>query len=138
MQEQINNIQKEIQETQPIVSEPLPLSTLEPEFLQNEIFLLKIQNIKTRYPTFRKIRGDGQCFYRSYLFGIFEKIVSKKDQNLFDKMHKLVKDSKEYLVKAGFEEYVLEDFQELFLEKLELAIKEDTNMEKIMNEVFLD
>lgn len=52
-------------------------------------------------------------------------------------MIQLLKDSKEYLVKAGFEEYVLEDFQEMFLEKLELSLKNETTMDDIMA-MFLD
>jgi len=53
------------------MSDILPLEMLEFEFAENAPFLIKIKNLKLKYPEMRKIRRDGRCFYRALLFGIF-------------------------------------------------------------------
>lgn len=48
-----------------------------------------------------------------------------------------MEDSKDYLIKAGFEEFVLTDFQELLLEKLKIVGKEDATMDDVVS-IFLE
>lgn len=80
----------------------LNTSELEKEFKNNEPFLRKINNIKKTFPNYRKVRRDGSCFYRSYLFGIFERITLLQDANLLKKILEVVKQSKNDLIDIGY------------------------------------
>jgi len=45
----------------------------------NEAFRRKIKEIKAKYQGgYRKVKGDGNCFIRGYLFGVFESLVRGK------------------------------------------------------------
>jgi len=68
---------------------------LENEFQNSPIFLKKIQNLKEIYPSYRRVRRDGSCFYRSYLFQIFERIMTMNDTDLYKKVKKVIEKSKE-------------------------------------------
>ena len=72
------------------------------EFVNNEGFYVKIQNLHQHYSKFRKTRRDGSCFYRALTFSIFEEIYVKKDKILQEKMKKKLKESKDFLLKANF------------------------------------
>lgn len=72
------------------------------EFVNNEGFYIKVQNLHKEYSHYRKTRRDGSCFYRALTFSIFEAIYTKKDTVLKQQMQQKLKDSKAYLIKANF------------------------------------
>jgi len=41
----------------------------------NEVFLSKLGEIKKDYSHLRRVRGDGNCFYRAYLFAMMERVI---------------------------------------------------------------
>ena len=75
------------------------------------------------------MRRDGNCFYRSFIYQIFEHIVAEQDTPMLEKLIKTAEASKEDLmVNAGYEEIVIGDFYDIFLEelnKLKEVAKED-------------
>ncbi|KAL8435736.1 hypothetical protein ACSSS7_002273 [Eimeria intestinalis] len=89
---------------QPLVGSLLPLEVLVPEFISGSNAHSKIKflcyNNQQRLQQqqqqetgpcaakVRRVRRDGCCFYRSYLFGVFEKIVGDADavKSLKDKL----------------------------------------------------
>jgi ubiquitin thioesterase protein OTUB1 len=135
--QQAETIRKEIEENSPLISDVLPLDMLEFEFLEHAAYLIKTKNLKTKYSDYRKVRRDGSCFYRAYLFGIFEHIMKAKDKALLTRITKLIKDSKNYLLSANFEEFVIEEFQQTLLDALELMEKDLMN-ENILIDMFCD
>jgi ubiquitin thioesterase protein OTUB1 len=72
--------------------------------------MLISKNLKKKYPDYRKIRRDGSCFYRAFLFRLCEFILKNKNHALHDKVMQRIKESKKFLMEAGFEEFVIEDF----------------------------
>lgn len=55
-----------------------PLSTLAAEFKFNASFAAKVQDLERRgYVGWRRVRGDGNCFYRAVGFGALELIASR-------------------------------------------------------------
>lgn len=53
-----------------------PLSTLIQEFRFNTSFASKVRRLEQRgYTGWRRIRGDGNCFYRAVGFGLLEQLV---------------------------------------------------------------
>jgi ubiquitin thioesterase protein OTUB1 len=72
-----------------------------------------LKNLKKKYGDYRKIRRDGSCFYRAFLFRLSEYLIKSKDKALLDSFYDKVKDKK-FLMDAGFEEFVIEDFQQVW------------------------
>jgi hypothetical protein len=72
-----------------------------------------------KYGGMRPVRGDGNCFYRSYLFGCLELAVASAA--VMDSLIAAVGGSKDKLVALGFSEYIIEDFWETSMEFLEVC-----------------
>lgn len=78
-QAQQEAIQAELEQA-PILSPILSLEELDKEYADNAPFLNKLpvkarQYLKQRYSGYRKTRGDGNCFYRSYIYSILEQLT---------------------------------------------------------------
>lgn len=73
--EQRAAIHNEIAANQPIISDFLQFEALEVEYAENRGFLLKIPYLTRKYRGFRKVRGDGNCFYRGFLFSLLEQLI---------------------------------------------------------------
>ena len=43
------------------------------------VFVAKIQNLSTSYCGIRRARGDGNCFFRSFIFALFEHLMQTRD-----------------------------------------------------------
>lgn len=77
------------------------------------------------YTHIRRLRRDGNCFYRAFLFQLFEHYAMNMNTDEQTKLNyaKLVNviiESKEDLVKnGGYDEIVVEDFYDTFLEALQ-------------------
>jgi ubiquitin thioesterase protein OTUB1 len=80
--EQQERIRQEIEAESPLISDLRPISLMLDEFVNNEGFYIKVQNLHQAYSQYRKTRRDGSCFYRALTFSIFEAIHVKKDQKL--------------------------------------------------------
>ncbi|KAL4491901.1 hypothetical protein ABPG72_006156 [Tetrahymena utriculariae] len=135
--QQLEFIKKEAEGDSPLIGDLQTLDALEKEFENNMAFLQKIFILKDTYPQVRRVRRDGSCFYRSYLFQIFEHIVSFKDTELQSKIIEIIKQSKEDLKKVGYEEMVLDDFYEPMIEKLELLTKPEFSHNELMS-IFIE
>ena len=112
-----DKIRKELELSSPLISEELPISKLTEEYKSNEEYLKSIENISKRYKTYRKIRRDGNCFYRSFIYRLFEQTCIKNDKDLFEKINKKIIESKKLTEKNGYEWNVVQDFYQIFLKE---------------------
>ena len=112
-----NNIRKEIQQTTPFISDELRIEKLTEEYKSNEEYLKCIENITKKYKTYKKVRRDGNCFYRSFIYRLFEQTCIKNDKNLFEKINNKIKESKNLTEKNGYEWEVVQDFYDIFLKE---------------------
>ena len=112
-----NNLRKEIELTTPLISEELPITKLTEEYKSNKEYLKSIESISKKYKTYRKVRRDGNCFYRSFIYRLFEYICLKNDKKLFQKIKQKIIESKNLTQKNGYEWTVVQDFYELFLKE---------------------
>lgn len=101
----------------PLVGPQVPLESLREQYAENPGFLPKIENLVSRFSSMRRTRPDGNCFYRAYLFGIFEMVL--RDKELHEAMVARARASLEYCLKAGYERIAVEDFYEDFCTSLE-------------------
>jgi ubiquitin thioesterase protein OTUB1 len=101
---------------------------LQYEEASSPFFVDGIDYLKDQYPTFRQIRGDGNCFYRSFLFAYLEELLtfyldeSRRDDAVkeHDRIKSVLTDSQTFLVEQG---YSLATFVDFFEELSELVEK---------------
>ena len=93
----------------PLVGEREPLSALEEEYAAGAgVFLTKIAALKTSYGAIRRTRGDGNCFYRAFLFAYLENLILEIDETERDRMVKNLQSLETSLKEAGYGEIVIE------------------------------
>ena len=99
----------------PHISDLQDLSVLKEEYKANK-FENCFDFLYAKYKNVRRMRRDGSCFYRSFLFQLFEYCIQNtEDRSLLEKIKRITEASKEDLmVNAGYDEIVIEDFFEAF------------------------
>ena len=65
-------IQKDIADNTKLVSDLLPLQSLETEFQSDDVFKSKILQLGQKYSQMRRVRPDGNCFFRAVGYRLFE------------------------------------------------------------------
>ena len=111
-----NKLKQEIAESSPHISELLDLSVLKQEYAQNK-FENCFDVLYTKYKRVRRLRRDGNCFYRAFLFQLMEHCILTDDKTQYNKIVSIIEQSKEDLMKnAGYDEIVIEDFYDTLLD----------------------
>ncbi|ORZ31955.1 peptidase C65 Otubain-domain-containing protein [Catenaria anguillulae PL171] len=100
-----------------LVSVPLPLTDLRQEFQSNAPFLAKINDLATNFSHFRRCRGDGNCFYRAFVFAWYERVLGNPARYLA-RAHADMAKCKEVLLANGFQLLVIEDFHDVAVDTL--------------------
>lgn len=123
--DQVAAIRGEVESTQPLVGEQEPVESLLVTYAENSAFLPKIRNLATRYSGIRRIRGDGNCFYRAFAISIGEACVKagvvpkgtagdapSALQRKYEQLVTYIDDSLDSLLALGYPEVTLPDFHE--------------------------
>jgi hypothetical protein len=114
-----NRIREEEVRNIPLIGDIEPLQALEAEYRSgNDIFLAKIAALRRGYSAIRRTRGDGNCFFRSFVFAYVEQILRTGDLGERDRAIGRLNGIKQVLLNAGYEELVLESPLELLLAML--------------------
>ena len=109
-----NALREEIQLTTPLISEILPISTLLNDYKNNYEYSNSIKEITNKYKSIRKVRRDGNCFYRSFIYRLFEYICMKNNQNLYNHVKQKILDAKDLIERNGYDWTFIKDFYTLF------------------------
>ena len=136
-----NNLRTEIELTTPLISEDFKIDVLIEEYKNNEEYSKSIENITKKYKYIRKVRRDGNCFYRSFIFRLFEYICIKNQKTLFEKIKQKIVNAKELTTKNGYEWTVVEDFYNLFLKEFTdcfNSLTQKTTIRDYLNNLFKD
>ncbi|CAF0980699.1 unnamed protein product [Rotaria sp. Silwood1] len=127
-----NEIEKEIAEHQPLVSDKIPTTHLQNEYaLDDKIYQDKVAELIKKYKYIRRTRGDGNCFYRAFAFGYLEKNLNNKNE--LERFRQLTYALKDQLVKLGYLDFTLEDVRDVVLEVIDNISKEGTEQSLIEN-----
>lgn len=94
----------------PLIYESSSTSDLLQEYQDNPGFLKKLSHLILDFKTYRKCKGDGNCFYRAFAFSWFETVLMYPDPPLHDEYTATLLSARDLLDKAGFEKIVYEDF----------------------------
>lgn len=100
----------QISDAIPLVGELEPLSSLEKEYNEDPVYLLKVKDLSSKYKNIRRTRPDGNCFFRAFSYAYLEHLLTNKSE--YEKFYKIAKNSKEILVSLGFSQFTVEDFYE--------------------------
>jgi ubiquitin thioesterase protein OTUB1 len=118
---QQDDIKSEIAANQPLVSEVQPIELLDSIYASNAVFLHKVAGLKAKYPAFRAVRGDGNCFYRAYLCSLLQHFARVQDGAAIKELYDRVDGSKARLVALGMPDYCIEDFHEMLLDEVKFV-----------------
>jgi hypothetical protein len=77
----------ELRTTRDNVGPRMLLAKMPADFRHNSSMVAKIARLETAYSGFRRIRGDGNCYYRAVIFGLLENIVESDRRHLFRELH---------------------------------------------------
>ncbi|XP_065158549.1 ubiquitin thioesterase otubain-like [Atheta coriaria] len=113
---QQRQIQQEISDSIPLVSELDLISSLNVEYSSDTVYLGKIGDLSSKYKHIRRTRPDGNCFFRAFTYAYIETLLENRDD--FEAFYKLAEGSKDMLVDLGFPKFTVEDFYDTFMEVL--------------------
>ncbi|KOB77566.1 Ubiquitin thioesterase otubain-like protein, partial [Operophtera brumata] len=128
---QQREIEKEISESIPLVGELEALSSLEKEYNEDPVYLLKVKDLSSKYKQIRRTRPDGNCFFRAFSYAYLEQLLIDKKE--YDKFYEIAKNSKDILVALGFSQFTVEDFYETRVG--EQANGSPSNLESVRDEL---
>lgn len=98
----------------PLVGFKEDISSLLKEYADNDaIYLRKIKILSESYSHLRRMRGDGNCFYRAFGFGYLEQLLSNKETLI--RFRENASKSKDDLIGLGYPSFTLEDFHDQFI-----------------------
>ncbi len=128
-QAQLDAIEYEIKSTQPLTSNLLPISALTRQYdadVASNIdddeqrgFVRSASFLCGKYSSLRKVRGDGNCYYRAFLYAMCERLLSRRidrrnddDDAEFRRLKRTVVDSLKWICRHGYDEYTIDMFHE--------------------------
>jgi ubiquitin thioesterase protein OTUB1 len=127
---QMEAIGEEVRANQRLTSELLPILELANDFSANTDatnvgFRQGCAYLATQYTSYRGIRGDGNCYYRAFLFALVEHLCNKcTATDELSRIRDYVNRSIEDIVKCGYDRFTIDMFHEEMVELLAAIAKE--------------
>lgn len=124
--EQLEDVWKPIG---PLVSDPVSALCLRAEYAgnANENFMAGIDSLHRRYDALRRVRGDGNCFFRGFIFALCEQLLTPAGANasasasaarLRARVEDSIRASKAELLAVGYSDVAIDAFWETFVDYL--------------------
>jgi len=108
-------IEEQIKNDYPLIGARVPLSTLKGDFKDDSLFLEKVEDLTSIYTDIIKIRPDGNCFYTSFAFSLFEMLMS--DPSELGKVKTLMKKTRDFLIETlSYPDITVDDFYDTVME----------------------
>jgi ubiquitin thioesterase protein OTUB1 len=135
--EQMEGIKQEIAAEQPMIGPFEPVDRLLHIYDESSSagFIPGIKFLSERFAFMRRIRGDGNCFYRGLLFGYLDNLLGKlkSDDSMvqsaaeheYERFSSKIRNSMNDLVSVGYSEFTIEVFYDELLEVL-VMLKDQT------------
>eukprot|EP00984_Skeletonema_dohrnii_P035025 scaffold34598_cov85-Skeletonema_dohrnii-CCMP3373.AAC.1 len=126
-QAQLTAIENEIKSSQPLTSQLLPISALLHQYSttaaneqqQSAGFIQSAQFLSTKYTSLRRVRGDGNCYYRAFLYSLCEHLLLRNSNNNetggskeFSRIKTTIVNSLKWVCQFGYEEMTIDMFHE--------------------------
>ncbi|XP_078447505.1 ubiquitin thioesterase otubain-like protein [Wolffia australiana] len=125
LHQQSSILQEEAQKM-PCVGDKEPLSALATEYESGSPILQeKIKMLSEHYSAMRRTRGDGNCFFRSFMFSYLEHILETQDKAEVLRIKSNIEESKKTLQALGYAEFTFEDYFEAFKDFLDAVTQKE-------------
>lgn len=124
-------IEAEIRKENPLISDREDFTLLEKVYENDEAYLSKVRLLKNAYGGFRRVRPDGNCFFRAVGFAYLEQLLNDKRGKLVKFMDK-IRPTKEEMIKMGFPQFTMEDFFDTFMDTLETLQKDTSDLNTLL------
>ena len=129
IRDQEDAIRSDIVRHSPMVGDKEPFTALRSEYANNARFMHKVDSGAERYSHMRRVRGDGSCFYRSYLYSVLEwailpphSVSAAQHYTLVDAFVTQFKQSAaDILREERYDPVVVEDFYDITLDLVNTA-----------------
>ncbi|XP_051122364.1 OVARIAN TUMOR DOMAIN-containing deubiquitinating enzyme 1-like [Andrographis paniculata] len=122
MQQQYSIRDEEAKKT-PFVGDKELLSSLAAEYESgNPILLEKVKILAEQYDAIRRTRGDGNCFFRGFMFAYLEHIMESQDHDEVARITAKIEESRKKLISLGYIDFTFEDYLTVTLELLQSVI----------------
>jgi ubiquitin thioesterase protein OTUB1 len=112
---------------QPLTSERCPVANLEEQYADSDAnFIAGLKALQEDYGQMRTVRGDGNCYYRAFLYSLVEHVMrnAAEGQRILDYFK--TKSWKDVLAQ-GYDEMALEIFYESVVDLLERVVNGTTD-----------
>jgi ubiquitin thioesterase protein OTUB1 len=96
---------------QPLTSDRCLLSLLEKQYKSNTNFMSGLTHLQETYSHIRIVRGDGNCYYRAFLYSLLELLVSEKKNN-----RKFGRQILEYVETKSWNDILAQGYDEMAIE----------------------
>ena len=133
---------------QPLTSDLCLISELDKQYETEEVtsnFRAGVTALKTQYGHIRMVRGDGNCYYRAFLYSLVEKILQHQQSSAESEAIKkegeriaswLKNESLKIAVANGYDEMTIDMFHEAIVELLErVTTGQLTKLEELHTEM---
>lgn len=153
---QQDEIKRAIEESQPLVGDVESPDVLLDEYKDNAALLPKIADFASKYSGIRRSRGDGNCFYRSFLVCVGEHFVKAgvtpvpadaaaaaamaadasqtATQRKYASLVVYIRESLEKLIALGYPDITTPDFQEAMLAYMESLAGPGATVEGVLEQ----
>lgn len=135
-EQQLARIEADIKSSQPLTSQLLPMDALVQQYSNSDDdnqrrenddddgFLTSSVLLSKKYSGMRRIRGDGNCYYRAFLYSLCERLLRQctDDDNVvgggeeqldeYKRIKQFLSDSLAWVCTLGYEESTIEMFHE--------------------------
>lgn len=115
-----------------LVSQKLSTELIHEEYATGDIaYQVKTSNLSKDFGFFRKIRGDGNCGFRAFYFGLLEVLIELGDENLLKAQKTRFNEVNGLLVRSGVDSIIWEDWVEATNRLLNLLISTKHKEERL-------
>ena len=96
-----------------LVSQKLSTELIHEEYATGDIaYQVKTSNLSKDFAFFRKIRGDGNCGFRAFYFGLLEVLIELDEEAALEEQKARFKDANGLLARSGVDSIIWEDWVE--------------------------
>lgn len=113
----------------PLVGPRESVESLKAQYADNPGFLPKVDSLGKRFTAIRRTRPDGNCFYRAYIFGIFEQLAGNQERST--PFAGVVRKSLDYCCEVGYERVAIEDFFDEFTSCVDKVCSEGAQIDTV-------
>jgi len=162
---QLEAIENEIKSTQSLTSQLLPIAILLQQYTTNANdddtsndqqagFIKGAKYLCTKYNSIRKIRGDGNCFYRGFMYSLCEQLLrillNNNNKDEFYRLKEVITKSLKWVCQYGYDETTIEMFYDELVELFDFIesvvqpnddgkdVNKDSALEQLKEETVLE